>query len=99
MKGNLFIYGFIALLITILMVNILVPIVKPIAVQKAYDAQQAYTITNSTGGTLTITPDTTVSYTQISDLWDMVLPVANIFLALAALVLAIMGVVKLIKHE
>lgn len=91
--------GVVALLVLILLVNILVPIFKPIAVQKAYDAQQPYNITDAAGAQLTITPSTTVKYTDVADIWDIALPVFNILAALALLILVIFEAVHLMKHR
>lgn len=98
-KFDALVMTIVGLLVLILIVNVLVPVFKPIAIQQAYNSEQPYNITNSAGAQLTITPQSSVSYTQVAQMWDIGIQLFNLFAGLGVLILLVVEIVRLIKHE
>lgn len=100
MKGSTgFLVALVGIVLAIFVLNIVVPIFKPMVVQQAYNSQASYNITLSDGTQTTLTPATTVSYTQVASVWDVALPIFNILAALGVMVLGIFYGISLFKHK
>lgn len=98
-KFDALIFAIVGLLVLILLVNVLVPVFKPIAVQQAYNSGLPYNITSSAGAQVEITPTASVSYTQVAQMWDLGIQLFNLFAGVAILILLIVETVRLIKHD
>lgn len=85
----------IGLLIAMIVGSIFIAIAKPSAAKAAYDAQSPYTVTLTNGSTVTVSPDSTVSPSDVTKFWDL----AQIFYPLILGVVLIIGVIAHMKFK
>lgn len=75
-------------LIIAVVVILLLVVLRPMFIGQVYQAGQPYSITNSTGSSVTVTPSSTLSYAQTDTIYSIVI----FIVALSALIVIVMTV-------
>lgn len=91
--------AFVGLLVLVLLVNVLFLAFRPTLVANAYNSAQPFNFTDSSGSQHTVTPPVTVSYTDVANTYGIGIMIFNILAAVVLLLLLVVEVTRLIKHE